>query len=145
MLLHSSNRTLVSLLKKKMFGNQDIRSGGSALYPTMPESPELRWSFIRKVYSIITIQLLLGIAVAFAIIFVHPIANFFFNSKLSHVLRIVLFIVPFISMFYIFIITWVLFLLLYFITLLLTICFILQFYVHYTGIITSTLLITSSS
>ena len=80
-----------------MSGNGDIKSGGSTLYPTMLESPELRWCFIRKVHSIITIQLFLGIAVAFIVVFVHPVANFFFNSKLGHVLCIVLIIVPFIS------------------------------------------------
>ncbi|CAN1270926.1 Protein LIFEGUARD 4 [Linum perenne] len=43
----------------------------------MLESPELRWSFIRKIYSIITIQLLATVAVAAVVVTVRPIAVFF--------------------------------------------------------------------
>jgi len=90
-----------------MFGKGEIESGGSTLYPTLLESPELKWPFIRKeVYSILTFQLLLTIVVASVVVFVHPVANFFVNSKLVHALYIVLLFVPFISTFYIFIITW---------------------------------------
>lgn len=48
-------------------GKGDIETGG-ALYPTMCESPELRWAFIRKVYTILSVQLLLTAAVAFAVV-----------------------------------------------------------------------------
>ncbi|KEH23815.1 hypothetical protein MtrunA17_Chr7g0260221 [Medicago truncatula] len=80
-----------------MFGKGDIESGGSTLYPTLLESPELRWPFILKVYSILTFQLLLTIAVASVVVFVHPVANFFVNSKLGYALYIVLLFVPFIT------------------------------------------------
>ncbi|WJX10213.1 hypothetical protein P8452_00963 [Trifolium repens] len=46
------------------------------------ENPEIRWSFIRKVYSIVAFQLLLTIVVAYILIFVPPVANFF-NHYLS--------------------------------------------------------------
>jgi FtsH-binding integral membrane protein len=46
------------------------------------ENPEIRWSFIRKVYSIVAFQLLLTIVVAYILIFVPPVANFF-NNYLS--------------------------------------------------------------
>ncbi|WJX78892.1 Protein LIFEGUARD 2 [Trifolium repens] len=63
-----------------MSGKNDIESGERTLYPMMNESPELRWSFIRKVYTIITFQLLLTIAVASVVVFVHPVANFLSKS-----------------------------------------------------------------
>ncbi|GAU15325.1 hypothetical protein TSUD_03940 [Trifolium subterraneum] len=43
----------------------------------MDENPELRWSFIHKVYSITIFQLLLTIAVFSVLLFVPPIAKFF--------------------------------------------------------------------
>ncbi|GFZ13598.1 bax inhibitor-1 family protein [Actinidia rufa] len=40
----------------------DVESGtAEPLYPMMLESPELRWAFIRKIYSILSIQLLLTV------------------------------------------------------------------------------------
>ncbi|CAN0898195.1 Protein LIFEGUARD 4 [Linum grandiflorum] len=47
----------------------------------MLESPELRWSFIRKIYSIITIQLLATVAVASVVVSVRPIAVFFVTTS----------------------------------------------------------------
>ncbi|PWA65455.1 bax inhibitor-1 family protein [Artemisia annua] len=60
-------------------GKFDIETGPSRkLYPTMTESPELRWGFIRKVYVIVTIQLLLTVAGgALVVKFDHPIVRFF--------------------------------------------------------------------
>ncbi|XP_062021262.1 protein LIFEGUARD 4-like [Rosa rugosa] len=46
------------------------------LYPSMVDSPELRWAFIRKVYAIPTVQFLLTIAVAATVDLVRPIAYF---------------------------------------------------------------------
>ncbi|RDX92600.1 Protein LIFEGUARD 4, partial [Mucuna pruriens] len=93
-----------------MFMKRDVETGGGGtgdggtgggdrpLYPTMLENPQLRWSFIRKVYSILTFQLLLTIAVAAVVVFYHPIAHFFVSSTQGLVLYIVLLIVPFITM-----------------------------------------------
>ncbi|TKY62418.1 BI protein [Spatholobus suberectus] len=83
-----------------MFMKRDAESGGDArpLYPTMLENPQLRWSFIRKVYSILTLQLLLTIAVAAAVVFVRPIAHFFVSSTQGLVLYIVLIFIPFITL-----------------------------------------------
>lgn len=75
----------------------DVESGRQPLYPMMVESPELRWSFIRKIYSIVSIQLLLTIAVAAVVVNVHPISNFFTTTKAGLVLYIVLVITPFIG------------------------------------------------
>ncbi|KAL1550177.1 Protein LIFEGUARD 2 [Salvia divinorum] len=74
----------------------DVESGRQPLYPMMLESPELRWSFIRKIYSIVSIQLLLTIAVAAVVITVHPISNFFTTTTAGLVLYILLVITPFI-------------------------------------------------
>nr|DAD19638.1 TPA_asm: hypothetical protein HUJ06_021101 [Nelumbo nucifera] len=74
----------------------DVEAGSRQLYPMMLESPELRWAFIRKVYSILTIQLLLTIAVAAVVVSVHPIATFFVSSGPGFALYIVIIILPFI-------------------------------------------------
>ncbi|RDX88878.1 Protein LIFEGUARD 4, partial [Mucuna pruriens] len=62
-------------------GKGDIEMGfphahDSTLYPSMIESPELRWGFIRKVYVIISIQLLFTAAFASIFIFFTPAKNF---------------------------------------------------------------------
>jgi FtsH-binding integral membrane protein len=55
----------------------------------MHENPELRWSFISKVYTILTLQLLLTIAVVSVVVFIPPVANFFNNYVPDYVLGIV--------------------------------------------------------
>ena len=64
----------------------------------MLESPELRWAFIRKIYSIICIQLLATIAVAATVVSVRPISHFFVSTGAGLALYIVLIITPFIGM-----------------------------------------------
>ncbi|XP_042048523.1 protein LIFEGUARD 2-like [Salvia splendens] len=78
------------------YDKNDVESGRQPLYPMMLESPELRWSFIRKIYSIVSIQLLLTIAVAAVVVTVHPISNFFTTTTTGLVLYILLVITPFI-------------------------------------------------
>ncbi|KAL1312172.1 hypothetical protein HN51_038777 [Arachis hypogaea] len=73
-------------------------AGERPLYPMMLESPQLRWSFIRKVYCIIAFQLLITIAVASVVVFVRPIAHFFVGSTAGLALYIVLLIAPFITL-----------------------------------------------
>ncbi|OMP05103.1 Bax inhibitor 1-related protein [Corchorus olitorius] len=46
----------------------------------MLEPVEMRWAFIRKVYSIVAIQLLATIAVAATVVTVRPVAYFFVSS-----------------------------------------------------------------
>ncbi|KAM7255961.1 hypothetical protein ACFE04_011702 [Oxalis oulophora] len=70
--------------------------GPPPLYPMMLESPELRWSFIRKVYSIICFQLLVTIAVAATVVTVKPISEFFVKTNGGLALWIILIITPFI-------------------------------------------------
>lgn len=75
----------------------DVEAGGSrVLYPMMLESAELRWAFIRKIYSILTIQILLTIAVAAVVVSYKPIAVFFTTTGAGLGLYIFLIIVPFI-------------------------------------------------
>ncbi|KAK9288687.1 hypothetical protein L1049_017150 [Liquidambar formosana] len=77
----------------------DIESGGGIngdqLYPMMMESPQLRWAFIRKVYVILSIQLLLTVAVAAVVVFVHPISHFLLKTKAGLPVFIVILILPF--------------------------------------------------
>lgn len=53
------------------------------MYPYMMESPQLRWAFIRKVYAIVCLQLLLTVAVAAAVNLVGPIADFFLSRTIG--------------------------------------------------------------
>ncbi|GAB4841641.1 Protein LIFEGUARD 2 [Ancistrocladus abbreviatus] len=76
----------------------DLESGARPLYPMMLESPELRWAFIRKIYSIISLQLLATIAVGAVVVSVHPIAHFFVSTGAGLALYIVLIFVPFITL-----------------------------------------------
>ena len=50
--------------------------GAGQLYPNMMENPQFRWAFIRKVYVIIAMQLLLTVVVAAIVIFIKPLATF---------------------------------------------------------------------
>lgn len=81
------------------YGKADIESGSPALYPMMTESPDLRWAFIRKIYVILSVQLLLTVAVAAVVVTVHPIALFFVSSPAGLGLYIVLILLPFICNF----------------------------------------------
>ncbi|XP_058214625.1 protein LIFEGUARD 2-like [Rhododendron vialii] len=77
-------------------GKNDLESGNSdrPLYPMMHESPQMRWAFIRKVYSILSFQLLLTVAVASVVVFVRPISVFFATTTPGFALYIVLLITP---------------------------------------------------
>ena len=71
-------------------------NGGSELYPNMTEDPILRWGFIRKVYAILSLQLLLTVGVAATIMFVRPIPRFMFQTTPGIVVFLVILILPFI-------------------------------------------------
>ncbi|MED6196062.1 Protein LIFEGUARD 4 [Stylosanthes scabra] len=84
-----------------MIPKRDVEEGGASgptAPPMMLESHQLRWSFIRKVYCIISLQLLITIAVASVVVFVRPIAHFFVGSTAGLVVYIVLLIAPFITL-----------------------------------------------
>lgn len=78
------------------FTKDDVESGQRPLYPMMLEPPELRWSFIRKIYTIVSIQLLLTVAVAAVVVTVHPISHFFTTTSAGLALYILLIVTPFI-------------------------------------------------
>lgn len=75
----------------------DLESAQTPLYPMMLESPELRWSFIRKVYSIISIQLLVTIAVAATVVKIPPISVFFTTTSAGLALYILVIFTPLIG------------------------------------------------
>ncbi|XP_073053826.1 protein LIFEGUARD 4-like [Primulina eburnea] len=59
------------------YGKRDVELGNAGqLYPGMVEDPQMRWGFIRKVYSILCVQLLLTFGVAIAMFMVHPVREF---------------------------------------------------------------------
>ncbi|KAK9160864.1 hypothetical protein Syun_007205 [Stephania yunnanensis] len=75
--------------------SHDLEKGNpQGLYPSMTESPDLRWGFIRKIYAILSIQMLLTVAVAAVVVFVHPIAPFFVSSPAGLAVYIVLCFTP---------------------------------------------------
>jgi hypothetical protein len=91
-----------------MFGYQkgvDVEAGTSAatgggarqLYPGMQESPELRWALIRKIYVILSLQLLLTAVVAAVVVKVRAIPHFFTTTNAGLGLYIFLIILPFIG------------------------------------------------
>lgn len=60
----------------------------------MNEAPELRWSFIRKIYSIIAVQLLLTVFVASIVVTVRPVSQFFVTTNVGFGLYIFLIFLP---------------------------------------------------
>lgn len=78
-------------------GDPEAGSAARPLYPMMLESPQLRWAFVRKVYTILSIQMLLTIAVASVVVFVRPVALFFVSTPAGFGLYIFLIILPFIG------------------------------------------------
>ncbi|XP_031504874.1 protein LIFEGUARD 2-like [Nymphaea colorata] len=66
------------------------------LYPGMMENPELRWAFIRKIYSILTVQILLTVAVCAVVVAVHPIADYLVTTTPGLAIYIVSLVLPFI-------------------------------------------------
>ncbi|KFK30873.1 hypothetical protein AALP_AA6G036900 [Arabis alpina] len=82
------------------YRKDDVETGGGSrpLYPAMEESPELRWGFIRKVYSIIAFQLLATVAVAAVVVTVRPISLFFATTGVGLSLYILIIITPLIVM-----------------------------------------------
>ncbi|PWA41817.1 bax inhibitor 1-related protein [Artemisia annua] len=77
----------------------DIESGSTEpLYPAMTESPELRWSFIRKIYSIVAIQLILTVIVGAFVVSYHPIVTFLTTTRGGFACYILIIITPFITL-----------------------------------------------
>ncbi|KAJ1293224.1 hypothetical protein BS78_01G051800 [Paspalum vaginatum] len=56
---------------------------GGGVYPDMMESPQLRWAFVRKVYVIVTLQLLLTVFVAAVVNHVTAIGIFFRSRTMA--------------------------------------------------------------
>ncbi|KAH9316118.1 hypothetical protein KI387_024745, partial [Taxus chinensis] len=72
-------------------------SVSTPLYPGIPDQENaLRWAFIRKVYAILSVQMLLTVAAGSIVVFVRPVALFFVSSGLGLGLYIALVILPFI-------------------------------------------------
>jgi hypothetical protein len=78
-------------------GDAETGQAARPLYPLMLEDPRLRWAFIRKVYSILSIQMLLTVAVAAIVVYVRPVARFFVSTPGGFGLYIFLIILPFIG------------------------------------------------
>ncbi|KAL1825967.1 hypothetical protein DCAR_0314166 [Daucus carota subsp. sativus] len=82
---------------QRTFGKNDVESGATQpLYPMMLESPELRWNFIRKIYSIVAFQLLLTVIIGAIVVSVKPISTFFTTTGAGLFFYILLIITPFI-------------------------------------------------
>lgn len=75
----------------------DIETG--QLYPSMVENAQFRWAFIRKVYIIIAIQMILTAIVASVVVFVRPISHYLVSTPSGLAIYIVILISPIISNF----------------------------------------------
>jgi len=77
----------------------DMEAGiSNQLYPMMQELPQLRWAFIRKVYIILAMQLLLTVGVAATVVFVPPIPRFILHTTPGLAIYIVSLILTLIRM-----------------------------------------------
>eukprot|EP00252_Welwitschia_mirabilis_P001966 TRINITY_DN11932_c0_g1_i1.p1 TRINITY_DN11932_c0_g1~~TRINITY_DN11932_c0_g1_i1.p1 ORF type:complete len:242 (-),score=-3.67 TRINITY_DN11932_c0_g1_i1:73-798(-) len=75
----------------------DLEGGIAPLYPGISASEtELRWAFIRKVYSILSIQMILTVVVASIVVGVPSVSLFFVSTKAGLALYIFILILPFI-------------------------------------------------
>ncbi|XP_057538858.1 protein LIFEGUARD 4-like [Amaranthus tricolor] len=74
----------------------DIETG--QLYPNMMENAQFRWAFIRKVYVIIAIQMILTAIVASVVVFVRPISHYLISTPSGLAIYIVILISPIIIM-----------------------------------------------
>ncbi|KAK9945585.1 hypothetical protein M0R45_011093 [Rubus argutus] len=91
-------------MKTPLNQNNDLEAGASPLlYPSMTENAELRWGFIRKVYAILTAQLLLTIPVAATVYLVPPIAVFLVETWLGWALKHMIIITSLVVLFAMFV------------------------------------------
>ncbi|XP_078159631.1 protein LIFEGUARD 2-like [Carex rostrata] len=67
--------------------------------PVIIENVEVRWAFLKKVYSVLAIEMLIMVAVAWTIVFVPPVANFFVSTSIGFGLYIFSLILPFIVLY----------------------------------------------
>lgn len=85
---------------QRTFGKYDVESGATQpLYPMMLESPELRWNFIGKIYSIVAIQLILTVVIGAIVVSVDSISTFFTTTGAGLFFYILLIITPLIGTF----------------------------------------------
>ncbi|CAH1448582.1 unnamed protein product [Lactuca virosa] len=70
--------------------DHDIEAGKH--YPSQMEDPQLRWGFIRKVYSILTLQLLLTVLIA-SIVVLTPRINQFFRTQTGLIVYLIIAII----------------------------------------------------
>ncbi|KAL9237646.1 hypothetical protein vseg_012170 [Gypsophila vaccaria] len=82
----------------KAYGDIEAGTSNGQLYPNMAENPQFRWAFIRKVYVIIAIQMILTAAVAATVVFVRPISHYLVSTRAGLAIYIVIIISPIIIM-----------------------------------------------
>ncbi|CAI9292845.1 unnamed protein product [Lactuca saligna] len=70
--------------------DHDLEAGKH--YPSQMEDPQLRWGFIRKVYSILTLQLLLTVLIA-SIVVLTPRINQFFRTQTGLIVYLIIAII----------------------------------------------------
>ncbi|KAL8148873.1 hypothetical protein AgCh_006031 [Apium graveolens] len=76
----------------------DVESGTSEpLYPMMLEAPELRWAFIRKIYSIVAVQLILTAVVSAFVVSYRPVSTFLTTTNAGLCVYILIILTPFVG------------------------------------------------
>ncbi|PRQ26267.1 hypothetical protein RchiOBHm_Chr6g0292711 [Rosa chinensis] len=75
-------------MKTRLSQNNDLEAGATPLlYPSMTGRPEFQWAFIRKVYAILTFQILLTIPIVATVYFNPAIAVFLIETWLGWFLK----------------------------------------------------------
>jgi hypothetical protein len=69
-------------------------------YPAVLDGPRNRCIFIRKIYIIIAIQLLVTVAVANTVVSVHPISSFIVHTTAGLAVYVAIIVIPFIGTFF---------------------------------------------
>ena len=78
-------------------GDVEAAAESCGLYPSMMENADLRWAFLRKVYALLSLQLLLTVGLIATVVFVCAIPKFMFHTTPGIAVCILSLLVPFIS------------------------------------------------
>ncbi|XP_057476879.1 protein LIFEGUARD 2-like [Actinidia eriantha] len=77
-------------------GHVEAAAENGGLYPSMTDNADLQWSFLRKVYALLSLQLLLTVGLIATVVFVCTIPRFMFHTTPGIAVCILSLLVPFI-------------------------------------------------
>ncbi|PSR92755.1 BI1-like protein [Actinidia chinensis var. chinensis] len=77
-------------------GDVEAAAESGGLYPSMTKNADLRWAFLRKVYALLSLQLLLTVGLIATVVFVSAIPKFMFHTTPGIAVCVLSLLVPFI-------------------------------------------------